>query len=213
MKVNITMLTYGREDLTAQAIQSIRDHTSPTVYDLTEYDNQGKTGTGEARNTIIGMVKDRGDYLYLSDNDVAVHPRWLETLVDAYEWARESLGVIALGAYNHPYNGPYQKFPYYSPVLNQTIEVGYVHALALQSWLWKWEDWDRFGPFPETPVGRVCMGEDVAISQKIHAAGGKLAAIYPPLLTNCGVTNSFGQPIPGDDVVLAEPCPEGVLRA
>jgi len=88
------------------------------------------------------------------------------------------------------------------------IEIGQLHALPLQSWLWTWEAWDKFGPFVETPVGVVCGSEDVEMCQRITKAGGKVGAVYPPLLINCGRTNTFGKPIPGAELI---PDVEGVI--
>lgn len=214
LSVNFTMLTYGRPELTRQSLDSLEENTPKDLYNKATFCSN-ECGTGQARNLVIGMSKnglERGEYLYLSDNDVCFLPRWLETLIECYEWARETHGVIAMGAYCHPYMQPYQKLPFYSTHAGRTLQIGLVHALPLQSWLWKWEDWDRFGPFDQTPVGRVRMSEDVAVSNKIKEAGGKVAAIYPPLIVNCGVTDSFGQPIPGADVVMQEHLPEGVIR-
>jgi hypothetical protein len=47
-------------------------------------------------------------------------------------------------------------------------------------------------------------------TNKIHADGGKVGVIYPPLLVNTGITNSFGEKIPGWEMVQAE-APEGVI--
>ena len=58
----------------------------------------------------------------------------------------------------------------------------------------------------------VCMGEDVDMSRRIVAAGGLVAAVYPPLVCNCSLTNSFGKDVPGRDLVEREPLPKGVVR-
>ncbi len=147
----------------------------------------------------------RQDYLYLSDNDVYLKPNWLEHLIACYEnaWKR---GYKVIGAYNHPYHqmgsligNPHDKYV-----------VREVMALALQSMIMKWEVWDEFGPFKETPAGAVCMGEDVDFGNAIRAAGYKLGVVSPALLVNTGITNSFGQKIPGYELVQKE-CPEGVI--
>lgn len=209
---NVTVLTYGRPRLVAQCIESLRRNT-PGDFRVTTFDDEAKLGTGMARNKVIAMAREnRGDYLYLSDSDVYFQPHWLETLIEAYEWARATHNVIALGAYAHPFLKTRQLWPFFSGVLGRTIQIGELDALPTQSWLWKWEDWDKFGPFVATPVGKVCQSEDVEMSQKIQASGGKVAAIYPPLVVNCGVLNSFGEKIPGYDEVMREPLPPGVYR-
>jgi glycosyltransferase involved in cell wall biosynthesis len=70
-------------------------------------------GTGKARNSAIHYSEKcfgRGDYLYLSDNDVFFHPAWLETLIACYGIA-EASGIKVLGAYNHPFHQPVKKLP------------------------------------------------------------------------------------------------------
>lgn len=183
--------------------------------------NDKPLGTGGLRNIVINCadvadylpcIRPSPQYIYISDNDVCFLPEWLDTLIEAYDWARATHGVIALGAYNHPYNGPFNLWPFFSNTLNRVIRIGEVHALSTQSWLWRGEDWDRFGPFIETPVGAVCQGDDVNMGERIKAAGGKLAALYPPMIANCGVTNSFGERIPGYDEVMREFLPKGAIR-
>jgi len=209
MVVNATMLTYGRSRLAAQAINSMRQTNIP--FSLSIFDDNGKLGTGGARNRVIELEsEDRGEYLYLSDNDVYFLPNWLEVLLEAYKFARTFYNVIAIGAYNHPYHIPCKKIPFYCH--GKFMSIGLVHALATQSWLWKWEDWDKFGPFKETAPGQVCQGDDVDMGNKIIAAGGKLAVLIPPMIVNCGITNSRGEHIPGYDEVMKEYCPKGVIR-
>jgi GT2 family glycosyltransferase len=235
MLTNITMLVHNRPALTRQALDSLYrstkadsiyltvldDASDPEMREVLENEckyfprhtivpNDVSRGTGAARNQVItaAMEWGCGDYLYLSDNDVCFTPHWLEALIEAYEYARAELGFVALGAYNHPYNQPHRKWPFYSTHLGRVIEIGQNHALALQSWLWRWEDWERFGPFDQTPPGRVRMSEDFAVSQKIAAAGYKVGSIYPPLIYNTGVTDSFSEPIPGAELIER---PEGVL--
>lgn len=237
MVTNITMLVRDRSMLTKQAIESLYANTPRDLFNLTVLDdasqygarwvlddlrlyntviirNEESKGTGVARNQVIEEARIsslpgwHGDYLYLSDNDVYFYPKWLQALIECYEYAREQHGVIALGAYNHPYNGPFEKHPFYSTHLGYTVEIGLVYALATQSWLWQWEDWDKYGSFKATTPGRVCDSEDWEMSQRIRNDGKQVASVYPPLLVNCGRTNSFGQPIPGAELI---PDVEGVL--
>jgi len=76
--------------------------------------------------------------------------------------------------------------------------------------LMRWEVWDKYGPFCETPVGKVCQGEDVDFTNKIRADGYKIGVVDPPLVVNTGITNSFGEKIPGYELVQAQ-CPPGVI--
>ena len=224
---NFTMLVHGRPRLLKQALASIGDtsemrfsiygdNPSCEVHCLVRdfmQDKEGvytavgdSKGTGRARNSVIsGADTSRGEYLYLSDDDVcALRPDWLAKLIRAYEeaWLH---GFKVIAAYNHPYHLPIGSVP-----CSDGSVVNDVQALALQSMLMRWEVWDAFGPFKETPVDAVCQGEDVDFGNAIKAAGGRLGVISPALLVNCGITNSFGQPIPGWEMVKGQ-APEGVI--
>ena len=219
---NIVMLTHGRERLTKQTIDTLLANTKPGEFALEEYNDAGSLGTGAARNEAIGRSETlvdtkesalRGQYLYICDNDTVFLPNWLPTLIESYEWARATHNVIAMGAYNHPYHQPVTRWPFYSTVLGKTIEIAQVEALATQSWLWRWEDWDQFGPFIETSPGEVCQGDDTDMGNRIVSAGGKLATLIPPMVCNCGLTNTRGRKIPGWELVEKEYLPKGAFRA
>lgn len=222
MKANLTMLVHNRPKLTKQALATIGHHDEVLVLDdcsneetksvLQDFDVNvyalGETkGTGYARNKVIEMsekIFGRSEYLYLSDNDVWFFPGWLETLIACYEEAWKH-GFRVLGAYNHPYHLPIAAIE----IPRRLHLVEEVHALALQSMLMRWEVWDKYGPFDITPPGRVRMSEDVAFTNKLKSDGGRVGVVSPALLVNTGVTDSFGEKIPGYDLVKAE-CPAGV---
>lgn len=225
--VNFTMLTYRRPRLTKQALDSLGDTSGMTcmirdqfsqseTWDIVEafseknaikgrvvYHALNPAGTGEARNDVIkcsAMAFGRGDYLYLSDNDVYFNPGWLETLIERYEQAWK-YGFRIMGGYNHPYH---QQAETCVPGVKE------VQALALQSIIMRWSVWDQYGPFDETAPGKVCQGEDTFFAHRITADGYKLGVVDPPLLVNTGITNSFGEKIPGWELVKAQ-VPDGVI--
>ncbi len=225
---NFTMLCRDRPTLTAQALLSLTaqtkdmtvtildDRSLPTTANMLkcweEHDgvhvvrNEQAMGTGELRNAVIKASEERwgrGVYLYLSDNDVAFRPRWLQTLIRLYDMVYPEFAI--LGAYNHPFHQPISRF--YSP---DAYAIHEVWALATQSMLMRWEVWDEFGPFCQTPVDKVCQSEDVDFSNRIRAAGRKVGTVSPPLITATGITNTFGEKIPGWAAVLAE-VPRGVI--
>ena len=232
---NITMLCANRPHLLKQALDSIGDLSEATVairdagmnlevsrivsafaWEKTippsrriPYTGTGPLGTGPARNHVVRLAEDywgRGDFLYLSDDDVYfLQPDWLKVLTTAYDEAWEH-GFRVLGCYNHPFNRPC------APAirLESRWNVNEVFALASQSMLMRWSVWDEFGPFCDTPAGKVCQSEDVDFSNKIRAAGYKVGVIAPTLLVNTGITNSFGGHIPGWELVLSQ-APEGVI--
>lgn len=229
---NITLLAATRPRLLKQALDSVGDLSEATimirdafmdreVYDtLMEWDDGSRKlvlsanpdfprGTGTSRNEVIDFSErcfGRGDYLYLSDDDVYfLQPDWLKVLTAAYDEAWE-YGFRVLGAYNHPYNRPF------NPIRLEKCRstVSEVFALASQSMLMRWEVWDEFGPFCDTPAGKVCQSEDVDYSNRIRAAGMKVGVISPALLVNTGISNSFGEHIPGWELVKSQ-APQGVI--
>lgn len=244
MSVNFTMLVHNRARLTEQALNSIGSHigmsitilahrcdpaTELVLHEWTTNRDRGacldyhilytdeEMGTGGARNRVIGSSEDsfgRGDYLYLSDNDICFQVGWLQTLINAYEKAAKE-GFKVIGGYNHPFHLPIAsvRVGYVGaeePQLNADFTVNEVYALALQSMLMTWDVWDKYGPFHTTRPGAVCQGEDCEFGNAIRADGGRLGVISPPLLVNCGVTNSFGELIPGHDLVRRQ-APSGVI--
>lgn len=201
---NVTLLTRGRKRLTKQALESLEGTKDcvVTTYDDTEVNK----GTASARNYVIELAEQagRGTYLYLSDNDVYFHRGWLPTLIACYDMAWKK-GCRVIGGVNHPFHLHGERIVRYFGV-----DVMEVEALALQSMLMRWEVWDEFGPFDPTPAGRVCMGEDVMFGDRVRAKGWKLGVVNPAVVVNTGVTNSFGEKIPGYELVLKE-CPKGVI--
>lgn len=233
--VNVTMLVHNRPRLTEQALTTLYPagaNTNVLLYDdASDNETAGllmewadghdiretcvrgvlkSSGTGVARNAAILYSETtfgRGDYLYLSDNDTRFAPNWLRTLIDCYESAW-SAGCRALGGVGHPYHQLGQVLGVCST--NVRYAVHEVMAQPLQSMLMRWEVWDKYGPFNKTTPGRVCDSEDVEFCRKIHADGFKVGVVSPALIVNTGITNSFGQKIPGWELVKAQ-CPSGVL--
>lgn len=217
------MLTKDREKLRNQAIDTLR-RNSPTesFYNLTIVDDEsmvsvtrdwrtayeninvirinGSKGiTGQARNLGVYWAEKywgRGDYLYLSDNDIYFQPGWLEKLISAFEYG-EPHGLRLLGGWNHPYHHMNEM----AHVDGLQIHTHY--AVAGASQLMRWETWDKYGPLHAHAVG-VCQGEDAQFCTDIIKDGGKVASIYPHVVFNCGLTNSHGNPAPGGDLVLKE---------
>lgn len=191
--VNVTMLTFGRPRLTEQALRTLKENTPPDMYALTTYDNEGKTGTGQARNEVIRRAGEvgRGEYLYLSDNDVAFLPQWIEVIIPAYEYARKELNVAAIGGYCHPYHQPYEKH----------FDVGITWSLPTQSMLMSWDIWHKYGPFNDTPVGLVNQSEDWNFTERLRADGLRVGAVYPHVVLNTGRHDTFGALMVGHELV------------
>lgn len=228
MMVNVTMLTRNRPRLTKQALTTLcknwsngmrltilDDRSEQETLDILRYfygglcavvRNTKPIGTGEARNMVVKAserVWGRGGLLYLSDNDVAFRHGWLEKLTEAYE-AAWTKGFRVLGAYNHPFHLPT------NTLAIAGVHVHSVNALATQSMLMRWEVWDKYGPFCQTPVDKVCQSEDVDFTNRIRADGFKIGVVSPALVVSTGITNTFGQPIPGWELVKRQ-APDGVI--
>ncbi len=160
--------------------------------------------TGQARNLGVYWAEKywgRGDYLYLSDNDVYFTPGWLPTLIDTFEDDRCQPIIKLLGGWNHAYMQPnWKSTPW--PDKNGR-QVATHDAVTGASQLMKWETWDKYGPLDAHAKG-VCQGEDWQMCQNIIKDGGRVGSIYPRVVFNCGLTNSFGVPSVGADVVLKE---------
>ena len=237
MNVNVTMLVCNRPRLTQQALSSLGPtddgvmtvtvsqdakcdaETQKVLSDWYQSNPTNKHlcghtaeyGTGPLRNQVIEASEKyfgRGSHLYLSDNDVCFYPAIFEKLVPIYEYAW-TLGFKVLGAYNHPFHQPINSINVYGGGTQVISRINEVQALALQSMLMKWEVWEKYGPFDNTPVGRVRMSEDVAFTNKIKADGGRIGVVSPALAVNTGITDSFGEKIPGWEIVSKE-VPKGV---
>lgn len=229
---NVTFLVRDRFNLTRQTLDTFGDAGTAQQKSVTVLDDRSGTptrefvecwcsdhnaayirndipmGTGPLRNVVINSSGPRGDYLYISDNDVAFFPGWLDILRVAYERAWEH-GYRVLGAYGHPFHTPVSRFP-----INKgryvLCNVDEVLAVATQSMFCRWEVYEEYGPFCDTPIDRVCQSEDVAFTNKIREAGFKLGVINPALVASTGITNSFGEKIPGWELVKVQ-CPKGVV--
>jgi hypothetical protein len=222
MKVNVVMLCCNRHMLTHQALRTLRRNTPAELFNLTIVDDQSaippmlKEGdaylkienskhiTGQARNLSVywsEKVFGRGDYLYLSDNDVYFMPGWLDRLVSTFNH-EEHVGFKLMGGWNHQYMQPKTGI-----MKSAGGEGGYQiaehDAVTGASQLMRWETWDKYGPLDAHAQG-VCQGEDWQFCQKIIKDGGRVGSIYPRVVFNCGLTNSYGAPSVGADVVLAE---------
>ena len=222
MVVNIVMLVKDRPKLTEQSIQTLYRNTSKELYNLTLVDDESykeygqiyaasgsntvvlridnsKGITGQARNLGVYWAEKywgRGDWLYLSDNDVYFTPGWLERLVKTFE-AYDEDGFKLFGGWNHPFLQP----TYCGKNIN--FNIASHDAITGASQLMRWSTWDKYGPLDSHAIG-VSMGEDWKFCQDIIKDGGRVGSIYPRVVFNCGITNSFGQPAAGQDLMMKE---------
>lgn len=219
MKVNCVMIAHNRPRLTAQAMRSLGNNAPKELYNLTVIDDcsfntvlalddnttvlriQNSKGiTGQARNLGVYFAEKywgRGDYLYLSDNDVYFTPGWLYSMIETMVIFKDA-NTPLIGGWNHPFLQPKE-----SIAMGNGLCLKSHDAVTGASQMMRWETWDKFSPLDAHAPG-VGQSEDWAFCQKIIKDGGRVGSIYPRCIYNTGLTNSLGQPSPGADVMLKE---------
>jgi len=231
MKVNITLITRDRPLLVTQTLMSmlstnvkadltiVDDGSSFEVVGLLEtccnlmisrgwevnliHNDTPSKNAGVTRNQAINAVKDRGNFLYCTDNDCYFHPGWLEALLDIWPEAKRA-GFAVIGGYNHPFHQPLQvKEIAFGDGQECSGKMITNSALSSQSWFMEWRTWDRFGPLVEEKE------HDQAFCNKIDAAGFRVGKIRPAVVVNTGLTNSTGELVPGAEYIRKE-IPQGV---
>ncbi len=127
----------------------------------------------------------RGEWLYLSDNDVYFTVAWLERLTDLAE-STESLGFRLWGGQVHPFH---------QPVASESRFTEHA-TLDGPSMLMRWNTWDNCGPMSGNGPG-VYQGEDVFFCKAVTNKGGRIAVASPHVVYHTGLTNSEGKPATG----------------
>lgn len=132
----------------------------------------------------------RGDWLYLSDNDVYFTPDWLPKLTElAMETEIDAFRLW--GGQAHPFHAPIKNFGD-----NMTEH----DCLAGTSWLLRWTMWDEFNGLNKTTAPGVCQSEDIEFTNRLRAFGGRIGVINPHVVIDTGITQTNGQPSPGADL-------------
>lgn len=149
----------------------------------------------------------RGDFLCFIDNDIAFLPGWLDKITKAKELItiNGEKGFALLGGYRHPFHGVNQTFfleGEFHGALNLRVEetdavAGYMHFM-------RWATWDLYGPYDQHAKG-VCQSEDWAFCRKIIEQRGHVGYVHPPVIANCGLTNSEGKPAIGHEAFWRVP--------
>ncbi len=228
--INVVMLVKDRPRLTEQAIDSLMKHTAGG-FNLTIIDDgsvsmngthshlrvvwagskswtvlrvvEGKGITGQARNLGVYWAEKywgRGDWLYLSDNDVYFTEGWDEKMVRALEMTGHPIKL--LGGSTHPFHKPNAVRSYGG------FSIHTHDAVSGYSQLMRWEIWDKYGPLDAHAPG-IRQSEDWAFCQKIIKDLGLVGSINPPVVYDCGLTDTFGEPAIGVEQI---PRYEGVIQ-
>ena len=217
---NIVLIARDRPRLTEQCLRTLYENTNKDTFNLTIVDD-GSDGPasdviqeyGEGHDNcevltllypigIVGFLRNigtwaserffgRGDYLYESDNDLVFLPKWL-TIMENRMLHAETFNIPLLGGYRHPFHSPIGEIA--RTKLDETIEI--TDAVAGYSHMMTWQTWDLYGPYDQQARG-VCQSEDFAFCQRIVKAGGRVGYVNPPVIANCGITNSEGRPAIG----------------
>lgn len=199
---NLTVVNDGSAAPTSLIIQDYARHSNCQAIHLTH--PVGIVGwlknlAADASAATFG----RGEWLYFSDNDVAFFPGWLDAMSQTLAWGEKTTHFI-LGGYRHPFHGvsmaqsTLRGFPGAVNANEHVRIIENTDAVAGYSQLMRWGTWKAYGPFDSHAKG-VCQSEDYAICQKIIRDGGKVGYINPPVLANCGITNSEGKPAIGSE--------------
>ncbi len=218
MSVNLVLLVKDRPRLTAQCLETLYANTPLDQFNLLAVDD-GSQWTGEVRPLdqlavrnydncriitlqqsigIVGWLRNvgasaserffgRGDYLCFIDNDIAFRENWLRKMM----FVMENHYPVILGGYRHPFHGVNKELNGWQ---STDAVAGYMHFM-------KWSTWDDWGPYDDHAKG-VCQSEDFKMCQDIIKKGGEVGYIHPPVILNCGITNSEGKPAIGSDSFL-----------
>ncbi len=214
---SIVLLVKDRPRLTEQTLRTLYEETPRDQFNLVIIDDGSWPETAQilARYSrrdncevvtflrsvgIVGFLRNvgvwtserffgRGDYLYLSDNDIVFRDGWHNYLTGMYRHGN----VKVLGGYRHPFHGVNgeQGFSSWGKIEETDAVAGY-------SMLMSWDVWDKYGPFDQHAKG-VCQSEDFAFCHKITQDGGKVGYSIVPQIYNCGITNSEGKPAIGHE--------------
>ena len=221
-KVNIVLLVKDRPRLTEQTLNTLYANTPTESFNLTVVGDGCELPTlSILRNYadtcwtnlrfiqlhdsigIVGWLRNigasaseryfgRGEWLCFIDNDIAFRPNWLQKMIFAMDGLPPH--VKLLGGYRHPFHGVNARWEPPASCEETDAVAGYMHFM-------EWETWDIYGPYDQHAKG-VCQSEDFAFCQKIAKDGGKVGYIHPPVILNCGITNSEGKPAVGSDNFL-----------
>jgi len=233
--INVVMVTKDRLRLMEQAVRTLKENTS-SPFNLTVIDDGSEIPisagalsmvgiehatvlrvTSFNSKGILGMVKNlgvywaekywgRGDWLYMSDNDVYFTPGWDEKMTSLLRAVQAPTGDLlkVLAGSTHPFHGA-NPWP---PGSASTPLVTLHDAVSGYSHLMRWKTWDKYGPLDANAVG-VRQSEDWAFCQRIIKDGGVVGSIDPPVVYDCGLTDTFGEKGPGSDQIIRY---EGVIQ-
>ena len=252
---NVIMLVRDRFRLTEQALNSLYTNTPRDQFNLTIVDDesgdfrvrgfieavaQRSNATalhiyksehvlGKAKNLGVSWSEQtfgKGDWLYLSDNDVYFTLGWLKALTDMAE-ATEGYGFRLWGGQIHPYHHSVDMAEGLFPENLSTPSHKLLEYQVLDgpSWLMRWGTWKISQQLSTDTAPGTCKGEDVEFCKWITSrsilqisghperttlGSGRIGVIHPFVVYHTGLTNTAGEDAPGRKEREAQMVP-GVL--
>jgi len=196
---NLTVFDDGSNQETLEFMGLALPYPSPKYFEyvyLPESDhNLGELKTKAVKHS--EEIDGRGDWLCLIDNDVYFQPDWLPKMIEAATISSQYRFEL-WGGQNHPFHGHYPLG--FTKLMEETDTLAGTHMFM------SWETWDVVTPLKSAGPG-VCQGEDVELCKKVHAARGRIGVLTPPVVVDCGITQTNGQPCPGADIKRANMIP------
>ena len=208
--INITLRSRDRYKLLTQTLESLYAHTPREEFTLTlvddrssdfrtlrlieRYEDQPNFASLRLNVNRDSSIKNlgvkaseeiwrRGEWLYLTDNDVFFLPGWSEKLTTL---ARETEGenFKLWGGQVHPFHHAVKK-------LDKFNEYQMLDGL---SHLMRWETWDKIGPYRGVPD---VYSEDVCFCKNVTRRKGRIGVPIPPVVLHCGLTTTEGKDVTG----------------
>lgn len=216
-----------RKTLTLQCLKSLRDNTTGVGLRLTIVDDCGEVCVSnlpygvfpicptmvirlESSDGVLGRLRNLGaeysrmrfgdpDYYYFSDNDAYFTTGWAGVMTSVFsEWNKNNDNqptIAVLGGGNHHYHQPTMAHDGWN-------EYGAVAATSHMMESWFVDDMrhqQASGLYVTSGAPGVCQSEDHMLCVRAQNMGYLVGAIDPPVVYDCGITQTNGQLSPGHD--------------
>jgi hypothetical protein len=188
----ITLVCDGVDFRTGSVVGNFSSHFKDVSF--LHVENSGHT-LSQLKNLGVAWSEQRfgrGDWLYISDSDVAFTPGWLEKLTTFAEDTEEA-GARLWGGQIHPFHQPIGELTESGIGIEGSRIWGTWHSvLDGPSWLMRWETWNSAGPFDRTTAPGVCQSEEYSVCERIGKNNGRIGVINPYVVWHTGLTHLDG---------------------